>query len=70
MRDEHGMQPLDDIFSSPDRESQAGGAGANGQDASEEESEDEESMDIDEGQFFSPQQIDSLHLWAFALLRN
>lgn len=41
-RDEHGMQPLDDIFSSPDKDSR------NGADESEDES-DEEPMDIDEG---------------------
>lgn len=40
-RDEHGMQPLDDIFSSPDKESR------NGADESGDES-DEEPMDIDE----------------------
>lgn len=44
LRDEHGMQPLDDIFSSPEKESRSG--------AEEEEEEDdseEEPMDIDEG---------------------
>lgn len=68
MRDEHGMQPLDEIFSSPDRESQAGDAGANGEDISEEESEDEDeaSMDIDEGQFLLP----LTKSWVFVLLRN
>lgn len=39
-RDEHGMQPLDDIFSSPDKE--------NDGDEPDDES-DEEPMDIDEG---------------------
>lgn len=41
-RDEHGMQPLDDIFSSPEKDSH------NGADDFDEES-DEEPMDIDEG---------------------
>ncbi|KAJ0125182.1 cupin domain-containing protein [Diaporthe amygdali] len=43
-RDEHGMQPLDDIFSSPEKDSQ------NGVEEDEEEAEesDEEPMDIDE----------------------
>ncbi|PSR87058.1 kinetochore CENP-C fungal-like protein [Coniella lustricola] len=48
VRDEHGMQPLDDIFSSPDRESQAGAGAANGNNTSEDDSGDEASMDIDE----------------------
>lgn len=39
-RDEHGMQPLDDIFSSPEKE--------NEYDEPDDES-DEEPMDIDEG---------------------
>lgn len=43
-RDEHGMQPLDDVFSSPDKESR------NGADDLDEDS-DEEPMDIDEGEF-------------------
>lgn len=41
-RDEHGMQPLDDIFSSPEKESQ------NGAEDDEDEESDEEPMDIDE----------------------
>ncbi|ROW04264.1 hypothetical protein VSDG_01131 [Cytospora chrysosperma] len=46
VRDEHGMQPLDDVFSSPDKESQ-NGVGDYDDDEDEEESE-EEPMDIDE----------------------
>ena len=45
VRDEHGMQPLDDVFSSPDKESQNG---ADEYDDDEEEESDEEPMDIDE----------------------
>lgn len=41
-RDEHGMQPLDDIFSSPEKDSQ------NGVEDDEDEESDEEPMDIDE----------------------
>lgn len=41
-RDEHGMQPLDDMFSSPEKESR------NGADELDDDS-DEEPMDIDEG---------------------
>ncbi|KKY39765.1 putative cupin domain-containing protein [Diaporthe ampelina] len=41
-RDEHGMQPLDDIFSSPEKDSQ------NGAEDDEDEESDEEPMDIDE----------------------
>lgn len=47
LRDEHGMQPLDDIFSSPDKESHNG---ADEEDY-EEESDEEEPMDIDESKF-------------------
>lgn len=43
VRDEHGMQPLDDVFSSPDKESQNGVDEYNEDDESE-----EEPMDIDE----------------------
>lgn len=43
-RDEHGMQPLDDIFSSPEKESQ------NGAEDDEDEESDEEPMDIDESE--------------------
>lgn len=45
-RDEHGMQPLDDIFSSPDKESRNGA-----EEDEEEEESDEEPMDIDEGEY-------------------
>ncbi|KAL1877029.1 mitotic fidelity of chromosome transmission-related protein [Diaporthe australafricana] len=41
-RDEHGMQPLDDIFSSPEKDSQ------NGVEEEDDEESDEEPMDIDE----------------------
>ncbi|POS78448.1 cupin domain-containing protein [Diaporthe helianthi] len=41
-RDEHGMQPPDDIFSSPEKDSQ------NGAEDDEDEESDEEPMDIDE----------------------
>ncbi|KAH8770122.1 cupin domain-containing protein [Diaporthe sp. PMI_573] len=41
-RDEHGMQPLDDIFSSPEKESQ------NGTEDDDDDESDEEPMDIDE----------------------
>ncbi|CAN8103946.1 unnamed protein product [Discula destructiva] len=41
-RDEYGMQPLDDLFSSPDKESR------NGADDLEDDESDEEPMDIDE----------------------
>ncbi|KUI67435.1 Centromere protein 3 [Cytospora mali] len=44
VRDEHGMQPLDDVFSSPDKDSQDGVE----YDDEEEEDSDEEPMDIDE----------------------
>ncbi|KUI60616.1 Centromere protein 3 [Cytospora mali] len=44
VRDEHGMQPLDDVFSSPDKDSQDGAE----YDDEEEEDSDEEPMDIDE----------------------
>lgn len=54
-RDENGMQPLDDIFSSPDKESHNGAdENENGNEEEEEDSQDEsdeEPMDIDEGQF-------------------
>lgn len=43
-RDEHGMQPLDDIFSSPEKDSQ------NGAEDDEDEESDEEPMDIDESE--------------------
>ncbi|KAG8160465.1 hypothetical protein KVR01_010001 [Diaporthe batatas] len=43
-RDEHGMQPLDDIFSSPEKDSQNGAE----DDDEEDEESDEEPMDIDE----------------------
>lgn len=43
-RDEHGMQPLDDLFSSPEK------GNRNGTDEDDDES-DEEPMDIDEGEF-------------------
>lgn len=49
-RDEHGMQPLDDVFSSPDKESR------NGADELDDES-DEEPMDIDEGEFGTSRRI-------------
>lgn len=39
VRDEHGMQPMDDIFSSPEKESQNG---------IDQDDSDEEPMDIDE----------------------
>ncbi|ROV97692.1 hypothetical protein VMCG_07380 [Cytospora schulzeri] len=45
VRDEHGMQPLDDVFSSPDKDSQNG---VGEYDDEEEEESDEEPMDIDE----------------------
>lgn len=48
LRDEHGMQPLDDIFSSPEKESRSG--------AEEEDESEEEPMDIDEGTLW-PQPI-------------
>ncbi|KAI3399156.1 hypothetical protein diail_7525 [Diaporthe ilicicola] len=41
-RDEHGMQPMDDIFSSPEKDSQ------NGVEDDEDEESEEEPMDIDE----------------------
>lgn len=44
LRDEHGMQPLDDLFSSPEKESQNG---------AEEDESDDEPMDIDEGKLGS-----------------
>lgn len=44
VRDEHGMQPLEDIFSSPEKESQNG--------VDEDDSEDEP-MDIDESELES-----------------
>lgn len=44
-RDEHGMQPLDDVFSSPDKDSR------NGADELDEDESEEEPMDIDEGEF-------------------
>lgn len=43
-RDEHGMQPMDDIFSSPEKDSQ------NGVDDDDDEESDEEPMDIDESE--------------------
>lgn len=43
-RDEHGMQPLDDIFSSPEKDSQ------NGVEEEDDEESDEEPMDIDESE--------------------
>lgn len=43
-RDEHGMQPLDDIFSSPEKDSQ------NGVEDDDDEESDEEPMDIDESE--------------------
>lgn len=46
VRDEHGMQPLDDVFSSPDKSSQNGVGEHN--DGEEEDESDEEPMDIDE----------------------
>ncbi|ROW17093.1 hypothetical protein VPNG_01037 [Cytospora leucostoma] len=46
VRDEHGMQPLDDVFSSPDKSSQNGVDEHN--DDGEEDESDEEPMDIDE----------------------
>lgn len=45
-RDEHGMQPLDDIFSSPEKDSQNGVE----EDEEEEDESDEEPMDIDESE--------------------
>jgi centromere protein C len=45
-RDEHGMQPLDDIFSSPEKDSR------NGAEDDDEEESDEEPMDIDESEPF------------------
>lgn len=49
VRDEHGMQPLEDIFSSPEKESQ------NGADEGEEYEDDseEEPMDIDNSELLS-----------------
>lgn len=47
LRDEHGMQPLDDIFSSPEKESRSGAEGEE-EEEEEEEDSDEEPMDIDE----------------------
>lgn len=44
VRDEHGMQPLEDIFSSPEKESQNG---------IDEDDSDEEPMDIDESELLS-----------------
>lgn len=43
-RDEHGMQPLDDVFSSPEKDSQ------NGVEDDDDEESDEEPMDIDESE--------------------
>lgn len=43
-RDEHGMQPLDDVFSSPEKDSQ------NGVEDEDDEESDEEPMDIDESE--------------------
>lgn len=42
VRDEHGMQPLEDIFSSPEKESQNGA-----EEGEDEEESEEEPMDID-----------------------
>lgn len=42
VRDEHGMQPLEDIFSSPEKESQNG--------FDEDDSSEDASMDIDESE--------------------
>lgn len=51
VRDEHGMQPLDDVFSSPDKESQNGVGGYD--DDEEEEESEEEPMDIDESKLLT-----------------
>lgn len=48
LRDEHGMQPLDDIFSSPEKESRSG-AEEEEEEAEEDDDSEEEPMDIDEG---------------------
>lgn len=45
VRDEHGMQPLDDVFSSPDKDSQNG---VDDEYDGEENESEEEPMDIDE----------------------